>query len=76
MRTKIDREVEKQRGNEVGTRSMVRIIQKFEYKLEAVVQRMARLGMIGEELEEYEGYQEGNEVELSLADEADDNVMR
>ena len=43
LRTKIDKEVEKQRGNEVGTRSLMRIIQKFEYKLEAAVQRMARL---------------------------------
>ena len=74
LRTKIDKEVEKQRWNEVGTRSMLRIIQKFESKLEAAVQRMARLGMIDEELEEYEGCQEMNEMELSLADEAVNNV--
>ena len=67
LRMKIDKELEKLKGIEIGTRSMKKIIFRFESKLEAAVQRMARLGTIEEEDEETVVSQRVTELGLSLA---------
>ena len=53
LREKIMEETEKLRGCVIGSRSMSKLMCKFESRLEAAVSRMARLGTV-EELDEPE----------------------